>query len=126
MYKGFNFLPFLWAGSTYPWISMRARLFSKVGPGISFYLPGLFGQCDCVLSCCVLPSGCPLPSGRSHSLLGSPRVVLLGTSLAYGHRLIRMGQILSMCLSSHLSRILPSAASLPSCIAVVNFNCTPS
>src|SRR6266705_2195322 len=114
MYKGFNFPALPLAGSTYLWISMRARLFSEVGPGVSFYSPGLFGQNDCVLLCHVLPSGCPLPSGRSHSLPGSPRVVLLGTSLAYGHRLIRTWQILSMCLSSHLLRILPSTVSLPS------------
>src|SRR5712692_10129620 len=81
-------LPFLWVGSTYLWISMRAHLFSKVGLGVSFYSPGLFGQHDCVLSHRVLPSGFPLPFGRSRSLPGSPRVVLLGTSLAYGHRLI--------------------------------------
>src|SRR6266436_9246243 len=95
------FLPFLWVGSTYPWISMRARLFLKAGPGVSFCLPGLFGQRDYVLSHHVLPLGFPSPFGRSRSLPGSPRVVLLSTSLAYGHRLIRTGQILLMHLSSH-------------------------
>src|SRR6266446_6177899 len=93
--------------------------FLKGGSRHLFLFTWIVGQCDCVLLHCVLPSGLPSPFGQSRSLLGNPRVALLGTSLAYGHRLIRTGQILLMCLNLHLSRILPSTASLPSRIDLV-------
>src|SRR6266581_7356904 len=42
------FLPFLWAGLAYPWISRLTCPFPRAGPGTFFCLPGWFVVHDCV------------------------------------------------------------------------------
>src|SRR6266705_1699636 len=45
------FLPSLWAGLAYPWISRLTHPFPGAGPGTFFCSPGWFVVCNCVLSC---------------------------------------------------------------------------